>query len=121
MVKLGTYKLRLREYKRGTKKVKEERCNRFVAKVTNENQYSIAYKIAEKFKIHVVLTTLRKNNTNTPTNIETMTHLLQELVPIDAVDGVETDSQTKLRNAQRKIGGVNLERPFDPTELIRSL
>lgn len=44
-----------------------------------------------------------------------MTHLLQELVPLDAV-GVETNPQIIMREENGTIGSENIERPFDPAD-----
>lgn len=77
LVKLGIYKTMKRRYVNEVKRSKKESWGRFVAEVTNEDPFSILYKIgAEKIKNHKVLTTLRSGNEDTRTNEETMTHLL---------------------------------------------
>lgn len=92
-----------------------------MSEASKENPYSLPYKVAaEKVAKKEILTSLRKGNNFTKTGLETMSLLIETLIPPD--DPLQEDeNRLEVRRISTTLISFNIEPPISPAELDLAL
>lgn len=92
-----------------------------MSEASKENPYSLPYKVAvEKVAKKEVLTSLRKGNNFTKIGSETMSLLIETLIPPD--DPLQEDkNHLEVRRISTTLISFNIEPPISPAELDLAL
>lgn len=84
LVYMGQFRRKSLEYKHLIRDAKKNSWRSFMTESSKENPYSLPYKVAaEKVAKKEVITSLRKGNNFTKTGLETMSLLIETLIPPD--------------------------------------
>lgn len=124
-IKLVKQAIWLREkirYKALMKTEKQKSWEAFVRETSNADPYGIAYKLgANKLRTKEILSTLKTNNEFTESNLDTLTLLVDQLIPQD-MHLSDNETHVQLRQQANELQlSYNTEPPFSLDELEVSL